>query len=450
MNELLRPGDVVQTVETSQPCKVEKFLGGGGQGEVYRANWAGGQFALKWYFRHTATPEQRIALERLLKNHKAPSERFLWPLDLAVSRSVPGFGYIMKLREPRYKSLLDLVTRRIDPTQASLTGAALQLADSFRKLHADGLCYRDISFGNAFFDPKTGEVLICDNDNVAENRSKVTGVLGTPDFMAPELVRMEEGALPSRQTDLYSLAVLLFYMFFNSHPLTGKRILGIRSWDYPARKKMFGHEPLFIFHPQDAQNSAVPRALDPAGEAGANALEIWPLYPQFLRDAFVKAFTSGVSDPEHGRVTEGEWRSVLARLQDSLLTSCACKKENFFDPAELNASSGYQKPCWNCGKVPALPFRLQLGKLVIVLNPNTKLYAHHQEDHSDLDADSPLAEVVRHPNNPGILGLKNLSGGRWVATKADGSMLDVEMGKSVVLAKGTKIAFGRQIGELHA
>jgi serine/threonine protein kinase len=446
MNELLTPGQVVQTVMSGEDCRVERFLGGGGQGEVYRATWAGGQYALKWYFPHTATPEQSVALQRLLKHHRPPSDRFLWPLDLATSPQVRGYGYLMRLRELRFHSLYDLVTQRIDPTFSALSTAAIQLVDSFHKLHADGLCYRDISFGNAFFDPQTGEVLICDNDNVAENRSPVTGVLGTPDFMAPELVRME--ALPSRQTDLFSLAVLLFYMFCNSHPLVGKRILAIRSWDYPARKKMFGLEPLFIFDPDDDSNAAVDRSLDPYGEAGDNALCTWPLYPQLLRDLFTKAFTAGLRDADHGRVTEGEWKLALGKLQDSLLRSCLCGKESFFDAAQLDAGGNYQKRCWNCGQIPPLPFRLQVGKLAIVLNSDTRLNAHHLEDHSDFDAIAPVAEVTRHPTNRHVLGLKNLSDGRWVATTADGAVKDVEPGKSIVLAKGTRIAFGRLTGEI--
>lgn len=445
MNELLQPGQIVQTHYSGEPCQVERFLGGGGQGEVYRAKWSGGDYALKWYFPHTATREQNIALQKLIQHHRPPSDRFLWPLDLALAAGVPGYGYIMRLREARFKSLFDLVTQRIDPTYAALTTAAIQLVDSFHKLHADGLCYRDISFGNAFFDPATGEVLICDNDNVAENRSPVTGVLGTPDFMAPELVRME--ALPSRQTDLFSLAVLLFYMFCNSHPLVGKRILAIRSWDYPARKRMFGEQPLFIFDPSDDSNAAVPRSLDPYGEAGDNALATWPLYPQFLRDLFIKAFTSGVRDADHGRVTEGECKFTLGRLQDSLL-KCSCGVQNFFDPSQL-AGGRYQKTCWSCGQVPPLPLRLHVGRLSIVLSDDTRLFAHHLEDHSDFNAVAPVAEVARHPSNPSVRGLKNLSSTRWVATTEGGTMKDVDPGKSIVLAAGTKIAFGRQSGEIH-
>src|SRR5256885_1046760 len=83
------------------------------------------------------------------------------------------------------------------------------------ELHARGLCYRDISFGNAFFDPETGEVLICDNDNVTVDAQAKGGVYGTPRFMSPEIVRGETA--PNSQTDLFSLSVLLFYMFMMHH-----------------------------------------------------------------------------------------------------------------------------------------------------------------------------------------------------------------------------------------
>ena len=268
MSQLLKNGQTVRT-QSGQACRVRSLLGAGGQGEVYRAEWTGQDFALKWYHAHTATAAQRATLERLVSVHKAPSDRFLWPLDLALSDDVSGFGYVMRLREPRFRGLLDLMLNRIDPTFAALVQASFDLVDSFFKLHADGLCYRDISFGNVFFDPKTGDVLICDNDNVTENRSPITGILGTPDFMAPEIVRGD--ALPSRQTDLFSLAVLLFYLFHVGHPLQGKRILQIRCWDLPARRKLFGNEPLFIFDPRDATNAAVGTDIDPLGEAGANA-----------------------------------------------------------------------------------------------------------------------------------------------------------------------------------
>ena len=446
MNELLKTGQTVQTKITGQPCVVEKFLGGGGQGEVYSAHWNGTTFALKWYFANTATQDQQEALEKLVKQ-SPPSSAFLWPLDMAYADGVPGFGYIMQLREPRFKGLIDLVAGRIDPKFRELVTVGLGLADNFYKLHSQGLCYRDISFGNAFFDPLNGDVLICDNDNVTENRSPKVSVLGTPDFMAPEIVRGE--AKPSRQTDFYSLAVLLFYIFHIQHPLIGKRILKIKSWDLPARTKLLGNEPLFIFDPQNKSNEAVDRSVDPLGEAGANALNYWPIFPQVLRDAFTQSFTSGLHDPENGRVTEGTWRRVLSQVRDAIFY-CSCGKENFYDSTVLKGPNGKPGNCWSCKKELRLPYRIRIEKSIIMLSHEGKLYQHHLNPGSmDFDFSKPCAEVTPHPTDPSVWGLKNCTTEKWVTSMPDGSLKDIEPGRSVRIASGTKVNFGKVEGEMR-
>jgi len=445
MNELLQPGQLVQS-RSGHPCKVLKFLGGGGQGEVYKAEWCGGEYALKWYYDNSATTDQRAALETLISEGK-PSEKFLWPEDLAEASGVQGFGYIMRLRPSQYKSLVDLVTGRIQPMFLSLIAAGLEFTRAFRLLHNKGLCYRDISFGNAFLDPDTGDVLICDNDNVAINRKSQGGLLGTPDFMAPEIVRME--ALPSNKTDLYSLAVLLFYIFHLGHPLVGKRVLNIRCWDLPARNEVFGNKPVFIFDPDDDSNAALDLAHDPTGETGGTALINWNIYPRFFRDTFIKAFTTGVREPD-ARVTELEWLDTLANLRDSLF-KCACGTPNFYDPEMIKASGGQPAPCWSqsCRRVPKLPFRIRIGKAVVMLNADSRLYPHHMDDGRHFDFSKPVAEVVRHPTDPNVWGLKNVSGDKWVATLSNGALKDVEQGRSVPLATNTKINFGKVEGEIR-
>lgn len=107
----------------------------------------------------------------------APSDRFLWPLELVNSPDGHTFGYIMPLREPRFEGIVDLVKRRAEPTFRALCTAGFELADGYLQLQAQGPCYGDISFGNVLLDPDTGQVRICDNDNVT-----VTGLVA---FLAP-------------------------------------------------------------------------------------------------------------------------------------------------------------------------------------------------------------------------------------------------------------------------
>ena len=437
MNQILKSGQTVHT-ESGIPCKVGRFLGGGGQGEVYQADWKSKPIALKWYFPAQATPEQRGALALLIEKGP-PDNRFLWPLELTVSPDVPGFGYIMPLREPRFKGIVDLMKRRIEPTFRALATAGLQLADSYLQLHAQGFCYRDISFGNVFFDPDTGEALICDNDNVAVDGQGESGVLGTPRFMAPEIVRGE--AQPSTQTDLFSLSVLLFYMLMVHHPLEGKRELAIRCLDLPAMNKLYGTEALFIFDPDDDSNQPVAGVHD-------NAIAFWPLYPQFLRDLFTEAFTLGLSDPLE-RVRESEWRSAMVRIRDSIVFCGNCGSENFYDGDALRASGGRPGGCWACGTPLRLPPRIRIGNAVVMLNHDTQLFPHHVDDQRMYDFSKPVAAVTQHPKDPSVWGLRNLSDEKWSITNLDGSIKDVEPGRSVRLAVGLRINFGKKEGEIR-
>src|SRR5205085_3606927 len=137
MSEILKPGQSVHTQSSGLECRVERLLGGGGQGEVYRATLSGQAMALKWYFPASATADQRAGLETLVRRG-APTDRFLWPIELAVAPGVPDFGYVMQLRPERYKGMVDLVMRRIEPTFRALATAGIELAHSFLELHAKG------------------------------------------------------------------------------------------------------------------------------------------------------------------------------------------------------------------------------------------------------------------------------------------------------------------------
>jgi DNA-binding helix-hairpin-helix protein with protein kinase domain len=439
MSRILETGQKVRAESSGMSCEVSKFLGGGGQGEVYAAVVGGGkQVALKWYYPASATDGQRKSLETLAAMG-APSSNFLWPVELASAPGVADYGYIMPLRAPRYKSIVDMMKRRIEPSFRALATVGLELSHSFLQLHARGLCYRDISFGNAFFDPDTGEVLICDNDNVAVDGHSQGGVYGTPRFMAPEIVRGETA--PSSQTDLFSLSVLLFYMFMMHHPLEGKKELAIKCLDLPAMRKLYGTEPIFIFDPADDSN-----APDPTHQK--NALVFWSIYPKFLRDLFTKAFTEGIRDPVHGRVRESNWRAVMVRLRDSIIYCGHCKAENFYDADAHAAAKSVTSSCWSCRRQLHPPPRLRIARSEVMLNHNAHLFPHHVDDERNYDFSEPLATVTRHPTDPNVWGLKNLSRQNWSATNTRGEVKDVAPGRSVTLAVGTRINFGRAEGEI--
>ncbi|HEX8175653.1 MAG TPA: hypothetical protein VF543_11095 [Pyrinomonadaceae bacterium] len=439
MDQMLRPGQSVRCQPSGMTCVIDTLLGAGGQGEVYKATLGSETVAVKWFFPQMGSPEQRAAIELLVRSGP-PSVHFLWPMEVTETAGVPSFGYVMPLRPARFKNIVDLMKRRIEPTFRALATAGLNLSHNYLLLHSQGLCYRDISFGNAFFDPDNGDILIADNDNVSVDGAGVLGVLGTPRFMAPEVVRGE--AVPSTQTDLFSLSVLIFYMLMVAHPLEGRKETEIKCLDLPAMTKLYGTEPLFIFDPTDTSNAPVPGIHD-------NALAFWRIYPQFLRDLFTRAFTVGMRDPLHGRVRESEWRGAMVRLRDAIFYCHHCGLENFYDAEALKARGGNPGLCWSCAAQLRLPPRIRIGKSIVMLNHDTQLFPHHVDDQKLYDFSSPVAAISKHPTNPAIWGLKNLSQVRWVITNAEGEVKDVEPGRSFTLTADTKIQFGNMTGEIR-
>ena len=440
MSQLLKPGQVVTLGISGAKCQVKQFLGEGTQGEVHRADLGGKPVALKWYFPEYLTVDEKLQERiRMAIERGSPSDRFLWPIELASAPGLPSFGYIMPLREPRFKSIIDMMKRRIEPSFRAVSTAGFELAHSYLQLHAKGLCYRDISFGNVFFDPGTGEVRICDNDNV-DIDGNPGPIRGTPRFMAPEIVRNESE--PNARTDLFSLAVLLFHMFVMHHPLEGKKEAEIHALDHSAMCKLYGTEAIFIFDQNDTSNRPVPGIHD-------NALAFWPIYPQFLLNLFMRAFTDGIRDSNHGRVRESEWREAMIRLRDSIVYCGHCGAESFYDMDALKQSSGVTLTCWACRKNLQLPPRIRIGDSVIMLNCDTQLYPHHIDSNKVFDFSKPVAAVTRHPNDPNIWGLKNLSGDKWVATKPGNPTLEIEPGRSLAMAIGTRVNFGNRQGEIR-
>jgi serine/threonine protein kinase len=289
-----------------------------------------------------------------------------------------------------------------------------------------------------FFDPDSGDVLVCDNDNVGVDGGP-TSVLGTPRFMAPEVVRGE--TLPSTQTDLFSLAVMLFMVLVNNHPLDGRKEFEIHCFDRPAMERLYGWEPVFIFHPSDRSNEPVPGYQD-------NALAFWPIYPTFLRRLFTDSFTTGLRDPVHGRVRETNWRQAMSRLRDSIFY-CTCGNENLFDVEGLRAAGGTAGRCWGCNASLQLPPRIKIGQAVVMLNHDSQLFAHHLEGGDTVVFTKPFAEVSRNPTDASLMGLKNLSSHPWTVVLTDGNIREVPPTKSAALASGIRINFGKATGEVR-
>jgi serine/threonine protein kinase len=428
LTNMLSEKDRLQT-ESGKKVQIVEFIGDGGQGEVYRCHYENSvEYALKWYFPSNSTHEQ-LEILKVLAKIGSPDHRFLWPIDIV--RNLDNrecFGYIMPFRPSNYKSAIKLLDRSIEPSFHALLTACFQLSDSFLQLHSKGLSYKDISINNVFMEPQTGDILICDNDNCTYEGITYSGVGGTPSFMAPEIVRGE--ALPNKYTDLYSLSVLLFWFLYIAHPLDGAIEATIRAKDQAAFKKLYGTEPLYIFHPTDERNRPDP-------EFHSNTIAYHAVYPKNLRDIFERSFTIGVHEPKN-QVEESVWRALFISLRDNIVVCSNCGAELFYDIDDVR--NGRPTRCWSCQHETEVPARMKIGSNIVILNDNVKLYSHHTKGML-YDFSKSTAEISEHPALK-HKGLKNLSDDIWYVTKSDQSVIQVAPGRSFALENGLTVKFG--------
>ncbi|MCL1921424.1 MAG: hypothetical protein FWG50_10190 [Kiritimatiellaeota bacterium] len=418
----LQSGRVIKT-QSGKDVKVLDKLGEGGQGIVYKVDYGGKQMALKWYFRHKLKNPGKF-YENIKNNiaHGRPTEAFLWPEDITewVDNT---FGYIMPLRPREYGDFSKyLLAKEKFKNGRTLVNAALNIVDGFTALHRAGFNYQDLNDGNFFVNFDTGDVLICDNDNVMGHGHN-SGIAGKPRYMAPEIVRGEK--TPDKQTDRYSLAVVLFLLLFVNHPLEG-RATNPACMTEEHEKKYYGTEPIFIFDPDNTSNS-------PIRGIHQNAMVKWPIFPQYIREAFVNAFSNEQLHGKNPRILDSDWLKLLIRLRGEII-ACGCGREIFIDPTQ-------PVTCRNCGKQIAIPAHLRVKKFNVPVYPTVKLFSCHTVDCND-DFKTPTAEVIVSKNNPGSMGIRNLSDTTWYVSGADGKSVPKGRDEVVKVASGLKIDFG--------
>ena len=418
-------GQRIKTVSGGELEVIQK-LGEGGQGVVYKVNYNRKPLALKWYFGNKLNNADKF-YRNIQNNIKqgTPTGAFLWPLEI-TEYFEGSFGYLMELRPPEYKDFsLFLLAKVHFANIEALINTALCITNGFRELHNRGYSYQDLNDGNFFVNPKTGDVLICDNDNVAPYGENL-GIAGKCRYMAPEVVMGQKR--PDSHTDRFSLAVVLYMLLFLNHPLEGKRTM-CPCLTEELERKFYGSDPVFVWDPANDANR-------PVRGVHTNEIKLWPLYPAFVRKTFEKAFSHEVmvgNDTTH-RVIEKEWQEVFTTLRD-LTIKCSCGSETFIDPSQQSCR------CINCGKSIERPPILKVKKYHAALAPGKKLYACHVQYDSD-DFKEAKGEVISSRNNPSLLGLRNDSNNTWEAILPNGSSKGYPNGQVIKLGKGIKINFG--------
>lgn len=197
----------------------------------------------------------------------------------------------------------------------------IRIARAVRRLHAAGLAHSDLSYKNVLVDPITGTACVIDCDSLVVPGKFPPEVVGTPDFIAPEVMATRalklgdpDKKLPSIITDRHALAVLIYMYLLYRHPLRGGKVHDIDP--QKDENLAMGEKALFVEHPTDRSNHVKLNDLDnsqlPQGDPQRRPYTICGPY---LKELFDRAFIDGLHNPSL-RPSAAEWEDALVKTTD--------------------------------------------------------------------------------------------------------------------------------------
>lgn len=404
----------------------------GGQGDVYHAVFRGKEYALKWYNRH---PEDVIGglqyktINGICGAGRRPDEKFIWPLFLVTEENPSDgklFGYLMELLPQNYYEMDDFLRMDIDPKKArfssynAMLSAGMNIAFLMQKLHLKGYSYKDLNPKNFAIHPDTGDVLVIDNDNVSVDGGLCT-VKGMKGYMAPEIPRSKYSESPSRITDYYSLAVILYRLFFTDHPMDGKLWEKVAVCTDEAEEHLYAIKPVFHFDPNNASNR-------PTTVYAPNALRRWRAMPQEIKSLFISAFTEGIEKPDD-RAPEGVWINTIAKCRDKLIRINP-EREQFvnFDDAK---------------SVPPRCLGIKIGGHRVALYPYKAIYQISVNGIFQQYA-TQAAGIVYNKQLDSLM-IRNLSKNTWRGwSPKTRALADIKPGQEFPISPGVQIEFKKE------
>lgn len=418
--------------------KVLSLIGEGGQGKVYKVEYKNKPYALKWYWKGKESEEFYNNLKHNV-NLRSPNEYFLWPIAITERDEKNCFGYVMEFRKNDYYEFSKFLTAQVKFSSfEAIINTALQLTTSFLQLHARGQSYQDLNDGNFFINPNSGDILICDNDNVAPDKKNL-GIKGKAGYMAPEILNRGMDNKPDKYSDRFSLAVILFLLFFRDHPLKGVR----EDPDDPFGEneyEIMSQNPIFIFDDKDKSNRPRP--------CYQNAPKFWKIYPPFIRNAFRKAFSKELmcnnGDNKEDRISESEWCKTITWLRRSIIVCPKCKSETFFPMKNQEHNCMVCKQLIHRPSVLIIKNKNKNTDIVLPLQINKCIYQYDIEEveYNSNTINNKVGVVVENKKEKGKFGIKNLSAFIWYRKTPSGTEKVCDPGDGILIAKNNLIRFG--------
>lgn len=335
----------------------------------------------------------------------------------------------------------------------------IKIARAVKRMHAAGLAHSDLSYKNVLVDPIKGDACLIDIDGLVVPGKYPPDVVGTPDFIAPEVMETKglpkddpNKVVPSRTTDRYALAVLIYMYLLYRHPLRGRRICD----PDPAKDEelSMGKEALFIEHPTDVRNRPDVSKLESYELPQGDITKLpYTICGPLLKPLFERAFIDGLHNPM-ARPSADDWETALIKTVD-LIQPCTnknCKHKYFVFDNTQNPT------CPFCGtefkeKLPILNFYYKPKDKSPYMSENYRLMVFSKQSLYKWHIDRTV-----HPNeklsieDTKPVGDFHFHKGKWILVNRripelylieDSGNRQIPLGESITLVEGTKILFGK-------
>ena len=298
---------VTLTAESGKKYKLIRKAGGGAQGVVYEESE--NKYMVKLYYPSGSENVDNGVLERLrfIKDVVMP-KNFVAIKDLITC---PYVGYVMdKVVGHKPLNSYLIPDRKLQFREWYNQGLGLYerifvgyiIAKAFGELEKNNLSYCDISGNNILI--KTGQgasVKMIDVDNIYIAGRGKSSVLGTPRYIAPEIINRQKN--PDVLSDNYSLAVILFELLRVGHPYINDDVLD--------------------GSPEDEENALLGNAEYVTDENSKNMLPADVVFTDKLKELFRRCFVDGKKN-RLSRPSATEFEQALLEASNKLIKCPSC------------------------------------------------------------------------------------------------------------------------------
>lgn len=416
---MLSKGLVLDAI-SGRRIKIKKHIASGGKHDIYDIALSDSkdECVLIWY-NHYPSDEMYDNI-KMLYEIGCPDEAFLWPIEVTELYE-ESYGYIVRKMDNSLQSFGDILSgKAIFDTDKARVECSISLITAFIKLYEKNLCYFVFSPDMLWVDCATGKIILTACEMITSEGEQLYKHAYAPRLEAPEI--FEGDMVPTKNSNNFSLAIMIYMMWFVGHPFEGIKSL-VSCMTYERQKDIYGFGSVFVFDAEDAANK-------PIKSIHANMIAQWNAAPNFIRDYFAKIFSKkAIGNPDE-RPNAQSLLDVFLRYRSSLAT-CSCGNEVVFDNAEIT--------CDGCNSKLNATYWLKKQEYELPLLPGKRIIGYQIGEYSN--GFEAVVSIVRNPQDSTVIGLKNCSENELLVITKSGKEKSISPNEIAPLKHISQISF---------